>query len=171
MHWRIVPGARAASHKGRSDRRQGFGLVLAFRNANPDVKNKKPRRLKALRGFPFTTLTVLPDYLLVPKRGLEPPHLAAHGPEPCASTNSATWANRYSEECYFSERFKAVNGRVRNGSKRTGKRPRGSQRFMAFLAKARNRQQSPQADAVNINCRHARHFQIFSRSLTIAGPR
>src|SRR5690606_39597759 len=29
---------------------------------------------------------------LVPRRGLEPPHLAAHGPEPCASTNSATWA-------------------------------------------------------------------------------
>ena len=30
--------------------------------------------------------------LLVPTEGLEPPHLAAHGPEPCASTNSATWA-------------------------------------------------------------------------------
>src|ERR1700753_1977369 len=29
---------------------------------------------------------------LAPKRGLEPPRLAAHGPEPCASTNSATWA-------------------------------------------------------------------------------
>lgn len=29
---------------------------------------------------------------LVPRRGLEPPRLAAHGPEPCASTNSATWA-------------------------------------------------------------------------------
>jgi hypothetical protein len=28
----------------------------------------------------------------VPTEGLEPPHLAAHGPEPCASTNSATWA-------------------------------------------------------------------------------
>ena len=31
---------------------------------------------------------------LVPTEGLEPPHLAAHGPEPCASTNSATWAKR-----------------------------------------------------------------------------
>ena len=31
---------------------------------------------------------------VVPRRGLEPPHLAAHGPEPCASTNSATWAYR-----------------------------------------------------------------------------
>src|SRR5690606_37372632 len=29
---------------------------------------------------------------VVPRRGVEPPHLAAHGPEPCASTNSATWA-------------------------------------------------------------------------------
>src|SRR5690606_11272744 len=32
-------------------------------------------------------------YRVVPRRGLEPPHLAAHGPEPCASTNSATWAH------------------------------------------------------------------------------
>src|SRR5436305_11130766 len=31
---------------------------------------------------------------VVPTEGLEPPHLAAHGPEPCASTNSATWAIR-----------------------------------------------------------------------------
>ena len=30
--------------------------------------------------------------LMVPTEGFEPPHLAAHGPEPCASTNSATWA-------------------------------------------------------------------------------
>ena len=30
--------------------------------------------------------------ILVPRRGLEPPHPKAHGPEPCASTNSATWA-------------------------------------------------------------------------------
>ncbi len=29
---------------------------------------------------------------LVPRRGLEPPHPKAHGPEPCASTNSAIWA-------------------------------------------------------------------------------
>lgn len=32
------------------------------------------------------------DFGLVPTEGFEPPHLAAHGPEPCASTNSATWA-------------------------------------------------------------------------------
>src|SRR5450830_362623 len=29
---------------------------------------------------------------MVPTEGLEPPHSKAHGPEPCASTNSATWA-------------------------------------------------------------------------------
>ncbi len=29
------------------------------------------------------------SFILVPGRGLEPPHLSAHGPEPCASTNSA----------------------------------------------------------------------------------
>src|SRR5690606_14993168 len=28
---------------------------------------------------------------LVPRKGLEPSRLAAHGPEPCASTNSAIW--------------------------------------------------------------------------------
>ncbi len=29
---------------------------------------------------------------MVPRRGLEPPRLAAQVPETCASTNSATWA-------------------------------------------------------------------------------
>lgn len=29
---------------------------------------------------------------MVPTEGFEPPHLSTHGPEPCASTNSATWA-------------------------------------------------------------------------------
>ena len=28
----------------------------------------------------------------MPRKGLEPSRLAAHGPEPCASTNSAIWA-------------------------------------------------------------------------------
>ena len=30
--------------------------------------------------------------IVVPRTGLEPAHLAAHAPETCASTNSATWA-------------------------------------------------------------------------------
>ena len=29
---------------------------------------------------------------LVPRGGLEPPHLSAHEPESCVSTNSTTWA-------------------------------------------------------------------------------
>jgi hypothetical protein len=41
-----------------------------------------------------------PIHVLVPRRGLEPPHLAAHGPEPCASTNSAIWALRFALKIY-----------------------------------------------------------------------
>ena len=33
-------------------------------------------------------------FVLVPRRGLEPPRLAAQIPETCASTNSAIWALR-----------------------------------------------------------------------------
>ena len=35
---------------------------------------------------------IVRDSSLVPRAGLEPAHLAAHAPETCASTNSATWA-------------------------------------------------------------------------------
>ena len=42
-------------------------------------KSKPPRDFR-LRGF------------LVPRTGIEPARLAAHAPETCASTNSATWA-------------------------------------------------------------------------------
>ena len=40
---------------------------------------------------------------LVPKRGLEPPHPKAHGPEPCASTNSAIWAILQDVKCKLSD--------------------------------------------------------------------
>ena len=36
--------------------------------------------------------------MLVPRTGLEPARLAAHAPETCASTNSATWALRAANE-------------------------------------------------------------------------
>ncbi len=35
---------------------------------------------------------------MVPRRGLEPPHPKAHGPEPCASTNSAIWAMQHPDQ-------------------------------------------------------------------------
>ena len=41
--------------------------------------------------------------IVVPRTGLEPAHLAAHAPETCASTNSATWACNYkllTRSCY-----------------------------------------------------------------------
>jgi hypothetical protein len=50
---------------------------------------------------------------LVPRRGLEPPHPKAHGPEPCASTNSATWAiSLYAYDCAKSlQRFCCVSSK------------------------------------------------------------
>ncbi|KAG1538196.1 hypothetical protein G6F50_014710 [Rhizopus delemar] len=69
-------------------------------------KKQKPRASFDFRGFqPCYQNQHAADstYMrVVPRRGLEPPHLAAHGPEPCASTNSATWANdhiRLSSRC------------------------------------------------------------------------
>ena len=39
-----------------------------------------------------TNSATSPSKLKVPRTGLEPARLAAHAPETCASTNSATWA-------------------------------------------------------------------------------
>ena len=55
---------------------------------------KKPAA-RAGRSSPSMVETCRADHLdrtMVPRKGLEPSRLAAHGPEPCASTNSATWA-------------------------------------------------------------------------------
>ena len=102
---RAVPGTERRSNPGRSaactDRApaRGYRRVPARKTAglgrggHPSGKAKKPRgcvascvcRLGSV-GHAASTKAV------VPRRGLEPPHLAAHGPEPCASTNSATWA-------------------------------------------------------------------------------
>ena len=60
-------------------------IVLMLKdNKFVEPQNKKGRSLRNDRPFG----------ILVPRRGLEPPHPKAHGPEPCASTNSATWAYR-----------------------------------------------------------------------------
>jgi hypothetical protein len=54
------------------------------------------KHLKSKKATGLTVAFALPAFAgwmyLVPGRELESPHLAIHGPEPCASTNSATRA-------------------------------------------------------------------------------
>ena len=69
-----------------------IGLMLKD-NKFMEQQNKKGRPLRNDRPFG----------ILVPRRGLEPPHPKAHGPEPCASTNSATWA--FDQGCCPSQAF------------------------------------------------------------------
>ena len=54
--------------------------------------NKKPRGCGVLRAL-YGCLRTSAACNLVPRRGLEPPRLAALVPETSASTNSATWAD------------------------------------------------------------------------------
>ena len=54
--------------------------------------------------------------IVVPRTGLEPAHLAAHAPETCASTNSATWAF-YDENLFLIALF------VQNVERKTGLGP------------------------------------------------
>ena len=62
----------------------GFIVLILKDKKFVEQQNKKGRSFFNDRPFG----------ILVPRRGLEPPHPKAHGPEPCASTNSATWAYR-----------------------------------------------------------------------------
>ncbi len=57
------------------NRKCDTSLVVALTQANVNTKPKRLAQAKVV--------------LMVPGRGLEPPHPKAHGPEPCASTNSA----------------------------------------------------------------------------------
>lgn len=54
----------------------------------------------------------------VPKGGLEPPRLAAHAPETCTSTNSATWAfcgHKYIKiSLGEKDSFSFFNGRIKD---------------------------------------------------------
>jgi|GEM_PF-808349 hypothetical protein len=72
-----------------------FGVeVSVLNNVWPSgAANKKATGLITTSGF----FAYLPT--LVPKRGLEPPRLAALVPETSASTNSATWASQERHEC------------------------------------------------------------------------
>ena len=82
--------------------RAGQGPILIMSGVMASVCIAfRAHKAKAPNLFRFSGLSALlsnqpdadPTYMrVVPRRGLEPPHLAAHGPEPCASTNSATWA-------------------------------------------------------------------------------
>jgi hypothetical protein len=64
-----------------------------------EAANKKATGLHQTSGFFAYLLT------LVPKRGLEPPRLAALVPETSASTNSATWASQERRE-YITQKTK-----------------------------------------------------------------
>ena len=59
--------------------------------SSPRIGDGRDRLVDAGVGKLFRVRTVRNENL-VPRRGLEPPLLAEHGPEPCASTNSAIWA-------------------------------------------------------------------------------
>src|SRR5450830_1756985 len=94
---------------GGTRSRAATPLVLA----RPSFRVPPARRTGALLAVPKNAkgrLTFInrPFMFLVPTEGLEPPHLAAHGPEPCASTNSATWAITAKERDY-SRNLTAVN--------------------------------------------------------------
>jgi hypothetical protein len=65
-------------------------LKIAFESPLKTMDEKKPTQRVGF--FPN----------LVPRRGLEPPHLAALVPETSASTNFATWAT---EDQYYKEEF------------------------------------------------------------------
>ena len=76
----------------------------------PSTGNKKARETRAFCSSSELLRTVR-NGNLVPRRGLEPPLLAEHGPEPCASTNSAIWAGG----AHVSGRAGAVNAVFRSG--------------------------------------------------------
>src|SRR5450830_775221 len=93
MAWQAYAGVA-----GSQRRAAGSVAVRGARCCIAAPQNAKGRLTFINRPFMF----------LVPTEGLEPPHLAAHGPEPCASTNSATWAITAKERDY-SRNLTAVN--------------------------------------------------------------
>ncbi len=69
----------AVSSQRASDSVESNGFLHILAKVDPELKKPADFHQRALK-------------FVVPTEGLEPPHPKAHGPEPCASTNSATWA-------------------------------------------------------------------------------
>ncbi len=73
--------------------------ILSYQAFCHDAESQLAATSKPQSASPFAPLTLAQQIklqwhqrFLVPRRGLEPPHLAALVPETSASTNSATWA-------------------------------------------------------------------------------
>jgi hypothetical protein len=68
-------------------------LKRSRKGAHPEAwQNGKSSGKEPARPENLVSLSRIYRKGMVPRRGLEPPLLAEHGPEPCASTNSAIWA-------------------------------------------------------------------------------
>lgn len=91
--WRIRPGRQGQGHiPARAHAFTVSQILTRPRHRQQDLPDRAlPVKAKAAQTQGLARLL-----FMVPRRGLEPPRLAAHGPEPCASTNSATWAGRVS---------------------------------------------------------------------------
>ena len=96
----LIPGRRCGNQLGCKCRQQEAGKKrrevmhgLEDRLMSGQVKHTRIERAKKNAAISFQRLRRSLTYsVVVPTEGLEPPHPKAHGPEPCASTNSATWA-------------------------------------------------------------------------------
>lgn len=68
---------------------QHHGTGLSITRITNGLRRKVP--VRNLGRFDYLILVAI-KIGMVPRRGLEPPRLAAQVPETCASTNSAIWA-------------------------------------------------------------------------------
>jgi hypothetical protein len=89
---------------------------------------------------------------MVPKGGLEPPHLAAHEPESCVSTNFTTWAYRTSNEVRNSK-LSMKPSNVRRGCRSA----RNTTWAYRTSNEVRNSKLSMKPSDVRRGCRYARN--------------
>ncbi len=98
-HQAIAPGSQTSTLSGRDGSAQAPpGIRASKQNGAHAMPGRcRSHHIAKCSGGVWLlsgSLRIISNSQLVPRRGLEPPRLAAHGPEPCASTNSATWARR-----------------------------------------------------------------------------